>query len=179
MKKLLIAVLLFPPIMGYAQELERNEVDKYTKSSIKETTWFKLQTKFTEVLSCRARQVDGVYYLELSISMPTAFRSDLDDIVYLLMDNSKTIEIQCVRGGISDYRYNKYSSHWNARFLYQVTLSQIEELKKHKIVGLRIGLGSEYTTFDKVKEKNADKLQIALALITNGTNIDLDSELND
>ncbi len=164
MKNLLLAVILLP-LFSYSQELKRNEVDKYTKSYIKETTWEPLSIPFTRALRQRIKSINENNYIELRITLHSAFRVDEGDKVYFLFDNDESISLECVRGGVADYNYSTSSSFWWGDYLYKLSPEIITAIKKHLLTGVRIGMGSEYITFDKVKEKNAVKLRRAIQLI--------------
>lgn len=161
----LILVFSVCYLSACAQKLERNEQDKYTKSDIKETSWFKLKTKFTQVLACRAKKINETRYLELSISMHEVFRYDEGDIAYLLLENGTTVEIKCIRGGVADYNYDKYATYWNGKYLFALTDSDFDNLKTNKLIGVRVNLGESYLTFEGIRGVNVERLQKALTLI--------------
>lgn len=165
MKTMLTLLLVAITMVSYSQSLERDEIDKYTKNHVKETSWFKLKEKFAEVLSCRAHRINDRCYLELSVSMHSVFRADERSISYILFEDSSTIEVTCVRGGIADYIRNKYDSYWNGRYLYELKPEHIEPLVTKNIFGVRITIGDEYTLFENIKGRCQERMQKAIELI--------------
>lgn len=163
--KLIIAFLCLLPVFASAQKLERNEIDKYTKLSVKETSWFLLKMRFASQMSCRVKQINGQRFLDLSVSFPSVFRIDEGDKAYFLFDNDSTVQLECIKGHVADYIHTQYASHWNAKALYQLSDDDYNTLQRNTLIGVRIGLGDEYDTFDNIKEKNAGKFKRALSLI--------------
>lgn len=166
MRTLITLSLFFFIQQVNAQKLSRNEVDKFTKISVKETSWEALSRPFTRVLMQRVKSMDGNIYIEFSITYSSIFRVDLDDEVIFLLTSGKTVPVKCVRGGIPSYTYSKYGSHYNLHALYKLTEANINDLLSEKVTDVRLGMGNEFDTFDHIKEKNAEKLQKALILIT-------------
>lgn len=160
MKKMLL-VLMMMPISIYAQRIERDEVDKYTKAHIKETSWFILKMRFASQLSCRLKKINDNYRVELSVSYPAAFNVSEGNHIIMLFDDEVTIKLNCVRGGVGHYVYSKYASYWNEKLLYEISQSDMKLLTTKSLIGVRIELGGEYDEFEGIKEKNQIKLQSA------------------
>lgn len=171
MRSIKIYSLVFLLVLSYysvsAQEIRRDEVDKYTKNKIKETEWFKLKTEMFDALMSKIRKVNNENYLQLSVSTLTSFYSTEGDIAYFLLDNDSTVELTCVRGEAAHYVGSRYGSHWNGKILYKISDIDMVKFSRNLIVGVRLDLGDTYTTFDNIREKNAKKLQKALDLIAN------------
>lgn len=154
------------PVFATAQTIQRDELDKYTKARIKETSYETLSMKFAEAVAQRVKKVDSNIYLEIKLTLGPVYSITEGDLLYILLEKDESIPIPCARGGIASGNHSRYGSTYTGAYLYKLSGDQIEKLKKHNATGLRIGLAGEYVTFDKVKEKNALKLRKALSLVT-------------
>lgn len=161
---LFFIVFMFPGFTGTAQKLKINKYDKFLKKQVKETTWFRLDVKFSELLAARLKKIDSNSYIELSMSFHGAFHVNEGNTAIFLLDDESTITLACVRGGVSDYNYNKYASYWNGKFLYAITQDELEQFQKHILKGVRTAMGDEYMEW-AVKEKHAKMLQRAVELL--------------
>lgn len=166
MRTFLTLALFCFAFTALGQKLERDEVDKYLKTKVKETSWEPLAMPFMNALRCRCTSADDKTYIELKITAHSGFRVDEGNKVYFLLDNEESLPLTCVRGGIAKYDYDPAASFWYGSFLYLVTEEDKKKLMEHKVTGARVDLADKYLTFDKVKEKNALKLQKALTLVS-------------
>lgn len=167
MKSILLTLLLGTSLSSsYGQKITKNEVDKFTKNTIKETSFEVLAMPFKNALRFSIRSVNDDIYIRFRVSLHQAFRIDEGDYAYLALENGTSIQLKCTKGGLADY-LSGVGSLWVCDGSFEITKQDIEEIKQSRIIAARIDTGDYKVEFDKVKPKNDEKLKKALSLIQN------------
>jgi hypothetical protein len=167
MKKLIAVILLLVNhFMGHSQKIVRDDVDKYLKIKVKETSWKVLASGLFKTLQFRCKSIDGGEYIEFELTITDAFRVADGDKIYLLLDNDESLPLACEKGGVADYYIISRISYWYGSYLYYLGSLDKDKLLAHKVTGVRVDLAGKYVTFNHVGKKDASKMQKALQLIT-------------
>lgn len=168
MKRILLLILIsFVGLSGYTQKIKKNEIDKFTKSRIIETSSEKLLNVFgtfrPHVFNCRLRKVNNSFVLPTTIIFDKeSVKITENDGVYFLLDNGESIFLPSSYIGLTD-RANSFDTVFN------ITDEQANLLKHHKIAAIRITYLGGYYDHD-VQEKNQDKIMRMFEIISNAEN---------
>lgn len=108
MKKLLAIMLMLLPMLAWGQKIARQEVDKFTKQSVIETSsekiadfnkWKSLIPDPSEVV-VSIRNVDGAWIMPTSIRLDEIQKYTEEDGITLLLENDATIILKTLYTGI-------------------------------------------------------------------------------
>ncbi|MDE5726628.1 MAG: hypothetical protein K2H94_00705 [Duncaniella sp.] len=164
MKRLKAITALLFCIYGicFAQKIEKNEIDRFTKNTIIETSSVKLLNVFgffrPHVFNCCLRKVNDLYVLPTYIMFDNeSVKITEDDGVYFLLDNDESVFLPTGYTGITDRR-NSFDT------VYEISLENAEILKNHPITAIRITYMGGYYEHD-VAPKNKSKLIKMFSLI--------------
>lgn len=158
-----IVTLLISCTSIFGQKLKQNEVDKFTKKTIKTTSWetliggggmTSLMTNF------RIKKVDETVWFELKMMMSGKIYSirEKDQIIFLFEDNSTVTlynhesTVTCKGCGAPGF---VGSDGYGTHTYYLLSADDIAALKKNKIVGIRIYNSDSYVERDA---KNVSKV---------------------
>lgn len=158
MKKniLLIAFCLISTLL-YAQKIKKNEIDKFTKSEIIETSSETLYsvnsmgTGWCYMFDFCIRRVNGEYSMPTNILMRDIVKYTENDGVIFLLDNDDTVVLKTNYTGIGAESFGK--GYWfNTNF--SLSKEDVEKLKNHKILSVRINyMDGKYDRDLKGKKK--------------------------
>ena len=171
MRKLLLSILLIGillPIM--AQELEENEVDEFTGSAIKRTSWetLNMTMKFTAYFRISKINENLYFDLKLMIGGGEVFSIDEGDQFMLKLENDEIVKLSnleftitctgCGARGISG------SAAQGIQVTYPITPEQFNMLKNNTVSKIRIYTSDGYIE-NEFKLKYYSKLLNALMLV--------------
>jgi hypothetical protein len=153
-----LGFLSFSQLFG--QKLKQDEVDKFTKKSIKATSWENLiggggmSSLFTNF---RIRKIDENVYFELKMMLNGKIYSiyENDKIIFLL-DNDSTITLYNIESSVACKGCGATgfvgSDGYGTHTRYLLSDIDIDSFKKNKIAGIRI-----YTS-DSYVERNTNQV---------------------
>lgn len=170
MRNFLFFILLLPlSTHSFAQSpiIKRNEVDKFTKKHIKETSITPCaRNGLIQQLSVQARHINGNTLLKFQLTYPTAFHISEGNTIYILFENDSTVEITCSKGELSQPSTGPYVTIWYAEAWYDITTEQIDMIKRNTINSIRVDIGdSVYTEFNSISKKLRGRLKEVLELL--------------
>ena len=149
MKKYLILILVLTiSSLSQAQKIKKNEVDKFTKSEIIETSIESLYsvnlmgTGWCNKFEFSLRRVNGNYSMPASILMNDIVKYTEEDGVTFLLENEETVTLKTNFTGVGSESFGK--GYW-FRTSFNLSPENIEKLKNNKITAIRINyLGGKY-----------------------------------
>lgn len=149
----------------FAQKIKTDEVDKFTKSRIVETSMEELCSKkiFTTQyrLKLKLRKAGENYMFFAEIASPEIEKYDETSGAVLLLENGETVNLITNIVGVGSRRYNFYYLFDTS---FNVNQEDIEKLKKNKVTDVRLLIFD--TKIDiEVKDKKQDLIQKMLGLI--------------
>jgi hypothetical protein len=176
MKKILIlATLIFSTVFCFAQKLEKNEVDEFTGNSVKRTSWedLVLSNNLTDLANTfaskfRISKIDDFYYFDFKLMLSGDFSIEEGQLLMLKLGNDSIVKLSnlehkttCLGCGAVGVAGSKFPG---ISVSYVLSTEQIDELKKHKAVKIRVYKSDGYVERE-IKEKNAKKFIKALEII--------------
>ncbi|MFM9008508.1 MAG: hypothetical protein ACKORE_08005 [Bacteroidota bacterium] len=159
----MLIALMYVTSTPNAQKLEKNEVDKFTKKSIKATSWEKLIGKggmSSLYTNFRLRKIDETIWFELKMMMNNKVYSILEnDQIIFLFDTEETLTlysnestVACKGCGAPGFVGSEgYGTHT----YYRLTKEAIEMFKKNTIKSVRIYNSETYVEGDTEKANSA------------------------
>jgi len=155
-------------LKSFGQKLEENKVDDFTKKSVKRTSWETLVSTFSLNAHFRFSLVDGYETFDLKMMRDEVFSIDKDAEVMFMLDNNDVVKVQnleyaitCKGCGATGFQG---SSAEGIQAFYTISKDDIEKMKAHKVLKVRIYTNDGYIDND-VKEKNAVKIMACLNLL--------------
>ena len=147
MKKILVIVILgLFPSLCFSQKIKKHEIDKFTKSEIMETStetlyktyYIQIDHKFDFCI----RKVDDTYSMPADILMDDMVKYTENDGVSFLLDNDEVVRLATNYSGIGAEEFGQgYWFHTS----FDMTAADVEKLKNHKVLSVRITyLGGYY-----------------------------------
>lgn len=135
-----------------AQKLEKNEIDKFTKKSIKATSWEPLIGKggmSALYTNFRIRKIDEKVWFELKMMMNNEIYSILEnDQIIFLFENESTLTLHnnestvaCKGCGAPGF---VGSEGFGTHTIYKLTKEDIETFRMNKLIGVRIYNSESY-----------------------------------
>ena len=167
---LLFAILFCIAANSFGQKLDENNVDGFTKKSIKRTSWESLfatagsgQAHYrfsvvdtSETFDLRYNQNSKIF--GISEGLQFMFQLDNGDIVTLI---NPSFVITCTGCGATGMNG---SGAEGIQVFYPISKQQSDKLKAGKVVKVRIYTNDGYIEED-VKDKNAEKITASLNLL--------------
>jgi hypothetical protein len=174
---ILLCSILLSHRIGFSQAIVKDEVDKYTKSRIKETDFFWLKNGMLPKVKCRFRLEDTTYYVDVMLLTYNGVEGA--NKVYFLLNNDESVILSGERYGESKVRGSKggvynlgtsslfvASSEFHTDvFTYEIDKTAQKSFLEHFVAGLRVDHGRSATTFDNIKEKFSTNFQTGMILI--------------
>jgi hypothetical protein len=159
MKKLVLLIfLLFISLCSYSQKITKNTIDKFTGSSIVQTSDVDIADSFW----CSITKVNSVYILNLYFNGGhNTYTSDKDDELLLKLKSGEIISLKNRELVTSELIQNtingRYYSHFTISPTYIIDTEQLNKLKSNPIEIIRLSLSTKIADGD-VTEKHAQKL---------------------
>src|SRR5688572_2296325 len=136
--KWLSALLIVLSFNANAQKLLKNEVDKFNKWQVKETSWMYIATQWKSALTVQARKTDNLVSLNFKVGLHDVFRIDKGANMQILLSSDETLTIPCTIGEVA---YNK-NGMWMVKSTYELSAEQFEKLKSTSVSAIRMPIGS-------------------------------------
>lgn len=146
MKKLLVLMMMALPMMAGAQKIVKNEVDKFTKQSVIETScekiadfnkWKKFIPDSSEVL-VSIRNVDGTWIMPASIRLDEVQKYTEEDGITLLLENEVTIILKTLYTGIGGENAGLSINKHAFNTAFELTENDVSNLRTNKITSVRV-----------------------------------------
>ena len=153
----------------YAQKIKVNEVDKFTKSEIIETSseyLFRVNygSGWTHRFDFVLRRVNGAFVMAADIMLPEMVKYTEDDGITILLDNGQTLFLETLYTGISSV--NTTGTGYDFSTVFELSQEEVELLKNHKVTDIRIHyLGNSYDK--EIKDKKQSLIINMLGLFDN------------
>ena len=169
MKAIFLVVFFFPNFC-FAQKLVKNEVDEFTKASIKTTSWETITYSGRFVAYASISKIDETYYLNLRVMLPSSevFSIDKGDelMIKTATDSIITLynlkyEISCTGCGAKGLLGSGVPG---MEVKYKIPSEIVSFLLNTRINKLRIYTTDGYAEGD-IKDKNAETLIKLLKLV--------------
>ena len=171
MKKILLILLFIFSINSFAQKIEKNELDEFTKDLIIETEWQTLTSEFGGYSYFRIKKINDFTFLELRFFLKDGFYSiKKGDKLMLMKENKDVFEIYAIDHYISCIGCASVglvgSKAFGIRPAYIISEESLNQLKKSKIIKFRIYTADGYRDFE-LTEKKDKRLKDAILNIEN------------
>lgn len=167
MRKFIILFLLgvFPCSL-FAQKIKKKEIDKFTKAEVVETSVETLYDSFSgyEFKFC-IRKVNSAYEMSANIRMEDIVKYTEGDGVTFLLDDEDIVNLETNFTGIGGEIVGEiFGSKYWFRTSFILTDRDVEKLKSHKVVSIRIRyLGGHYDR--DIKKNKQDLISKSLLLL--------------
>lgn len=153
---------------AFGQKLEKNEVDEFTKISVKETSWKALWEGMQSQSYVMARQNGDSYFLyfrymdgkvlAMEKGAEMLLKTDTDSVI-VLKNFEYTISCRgCGAKGLSG------SGTEGLQLTFELTQVQMLYLKQHNVTKLRFYTTKNYREFE-IPERNQDLIKRELELL--------------
>lgn len=159
MRKYFLLFVFLISAVSYGQKIKKNEIDKFTKSAIIETSIETLYSvNFMGKGWCNKfefciRRTNETYSMPANILMNEIVKYTENDGVTLLLDNDETIILTTNYTGIGGDAFAQ--GYW-FNTVFSLTNEDVEKLKTNKVVAIRVRyLGGSY---DRELKKNKQEL---------------------
>lgn len=162
-------MLVMLPMISWGQKIYKNEVDKFTKVYVVETTREKIadfnkwKALFPDPSSvfARVRNVNGVWRLPATIRLEEIEKYDEDSGLTLLLDNDSIIVLSSLYTGIgADHVGDTYGFST----CFELSEEDVETLRNHIVTDIRVNYLGGYKDF-KCDRSKGDKLMKMIKLI--------------
>jgi hypothetical protein len=171
MKKTLLAVLLYIPLLSFAQKLKKNEVDPFTRQVVKQTSWKTLRHKSAHTSYFSVRKIDDRVFLDFkaimgpggtyfSIPRGAYFMIKLQNDSIITLCNLTPAYASDGQGAIGFYG----SAATGISVTYGLDEKEVAMLLKNPATQFRFCTSIGAYTFD-LKKGGAERLQKSLALV--------------
>lgn len=161
---LLCSIILCPAIS--AQKIIKNEVDKFTKSEIVETSTETLYvsnymgTGYDYKFDFQIRRVNGEYAMPANILMTDIVKYTEEDGVTFLLSNGDTVTLLTNYTGVGEEAFG--NGYWFSTS-FNLTESDVEKLKANSITDVRVTyMGGHYDYTLKQKKQGLIKTMLEL-----------------
>ena len=168
MKRLVICLLcsiILCPVIS-AQKIIKNEVDKFTKSEIVETSTETLYvsnymgTGYDYKFDFQIRRVNGEYAMPAKILMTDIVKYTEEDGVTFLLSNGDTVTLLTNYTGVGGEAFG--NGYWFSTS-FNLTKSDVEKLKANSITDVRVTyMGGHYDYTLKQKKQGLIKTMLEL-----------------
>ena len=154
--------------IGQAQKITKNEVDKFSKIRIIETSNETLYSSYAFTLiqskfDFSIRKVDQVYAMTGDIYMSGIAKYTEDDGITFLLDNDETVKLTTNYTGLGS-KYIPQGRCHVFRTSFNLSADDVSKLKAHKVLAIRITyLGGAYDR--DLKKNKQDIIMKALKLV--------------
>lgn len=155
--------------MTFGQELERDEIDEFTKSHVQTTSWETLTKKYPLYSYARLRKIDSRYIFDVKLMGGSKiFSVDKGKTLFLKLENEDIIEIYNTEYELSNYGDGAIgligSQALGVHLKCSINSEQLEKLRKKNLVKIRLYSSIGYREMD-IKEKQAEKFMEMMNLI--------------
>jgi hypothetical protein len=158
----LFVLLFFGSNLAFGQKITKNEVDKFTKATVIETSPVKMFNQFAMIrpymLKCFIRKYNDEYVMPATLMFDgmNVYKFTEDDGIYLLLENGESIFLQTTYTGLTDK--GVFST------VYNLSSENLALLRANKVVAIRMTyMGGSYD--HDVNEKNQGKIMELLKLV--------------
>lgn len=151
---------LLTPTMVFAQKVEKDIIDKFSKARVIETSsekiadynkWKSLFPDISDVKVC-IRYVGGKWSMPATLCTDEVVKYTEDDGIMLLLENDEIVDLKTIYTGLSSGNIRKEFTT-----VFRLTDEDRELLRKNKIVSVRLSYLGGYKDFD-VTKKRQDKI---------------------
>ncbi len=165
---IILTILTGLTLQSFGQKLQENKTDEFTKTSVKRTSWESLSSTSSANAHFRISLVGDLETFDLKLMIDKVFAIDKDKEVMFKLDNGEILTVQNIEFEVTCNGCGAVglqgSEAEGLQVSYLLSKDQIEKLKAHKIVKVRIDTNDGYIDAD-IKDKNADKFQKSLMLL--------------
>lgn len=165
----LCILLTVASLRSFAQKLEENKKDEFSNKSIKRTSWETLYKTLTTESHFSFSKVDTSAFIHVKLMIGNVFSIDKDQELMLKLDNGDIVkllntkfEVTCEGCGAVGFIG---SGAQGLDVAYWIAKDQLDKLKAHKVVKVRIYTNEGYIEQD-IKDKNANKITACVNLIS-------------
>lgn len=174
MKKLIVLLLMMFPMVMWGQKIIKNDIDKFTKQVIIETSsekiadynkWKSLSPDPSEVL-VSIRNVNGTWVMPASIRLDEVQKYTEEDGITLLLENDATIVLKTLYTGIGGESVGLSSSKHAFNTAFELIDDDVNNLRTNKIIAVRVNFLGGHKDFECNKSKG-EKVMKMIKLIDN------------
>lgn len=139
-KNIVIVILGLFPLLCFSQKIRKHEIDKFTKSEVIETSSETLyKSYYFGVINHKfdfcIRKVNDTFCMPADILMDDMVKYTEDDGVSFLLDNDEVVRLVTNYSGIGAEKFG--SGYW-FHTSFDMTAADVEKLKGHKVLSVRI-----------------------------------------
>lgn len=166
----IICLVLFASVNLPGQTLEENQVDEFTKNTVKRTSWEVVNMTMTFTAYFRASQINttNAFDLKMMLGSGAVFSIPEGAEMMFKLSNDSIVKIPCIKSAIScsgcGAKGFAGSQAQGVNVSYFISKENLALLKNSQVTKIRIYTRDGFVE-DEIKAKNADKIRKALALI--------------
>lgn len=160
------------PMLAWGQKIARQEVDKFTKQSVIETSsekiadfnkWKSLIPDPSEVV-VSIRNVDGAWIMPTSIRLDEIQKYTEEDGITLLLENDATIILKTLYTGIGAESVGLSKNRHAFNTAFELTNEEVDNLRTNNIIAVRVSYLGGHKDFECNKSKG-EKVKKMIKLI--------------
>ncbi len=165
-------MLMLLPMLAWGQKIARQEVDKFTKQSVIETSsekiadfnkWKSLIPDPSEVV-VSIRNVDGAWIMPTSIRLDEIQKYTEEDGITLLLENDATIILKTLYTGIGAESVGLSKNRHAFNTAFELTNEEVDNLRTNNIIAVRVSYLGGHKDFECNKSKG-EKVKKMIKLI--------------
>ena len=171
MKKAILVILLYIPLLSFAQKLKQNEVDPFSKQLTRQTSWETLHSGGKNTTYFSVRKIDNRVLLEIKAMMGSggtyfSVPSGADFMIRLQNDSVVTLHnLTPAYASLGEGAINFYGSGApGISVTYGLDEKEVALLLTNPATQFRISTSVGAYTFD-LKKGGAERLQKSLTLV--------------
>jgi hypothetical protein len=163
MKRFLF-ILFVLPLATFAQRIEVNEVDKFTKERRVQTSYANLKIGMQAGLAASFRSVGSSYFMNIAGYGLGAGVIGSDEKAILLLDNEATVTVYST--GVQGYEVGQYQNRFDHQ--YRIAREDIQTLSQLNVKSIRRYTAKGYVDID-IPAKNQDEIKKMAAIFLRAT----------
>jgi len=165
----LCILLTVASLRSFAQKLEEDKKDDFSNKSVKRTSWETLYKTLSTESHFSFSKVDSSAFINVKLMIGKVFSIEKNQELMFKLDNGDIVKLACLEYQVTCNGcgavglIGRQAEGLNAA--YWLSKDQLDKLKTHKVVKVRINTIYGYIDED-VKEKNANKIMACVNLIS-------------
>lgn len=164
MKKLIL-LLSFVPLRSYSQHLVRDEKDRFTGQSVKQSSEVNLKQGFSRKIHISARRIDSSLFLDVVRYDAVIFSVAKGQRLSFLMDDSSVVSAVCTMSEVATPYTTSGITTWSKTITYLVNASDWAKLSTCLVTDIRFYQPKGFDSFDNIKKGRAQEFKESIALV--------------
>lgn len=146
-KAIILILFMVSSLISLGQcKFKRNEVDEFTKKTIRETKPVSVAGVFSQNYTVALKQVNENYYLNFAYGSTGTFAMVIGegDELMFKFDNDSVLTLESLEIASASHYYSQYANSTGISCSYGITREQLETLARNKTVKIRFYTSEGY-----------------------------------